>query len=100
METRLRHIARLLLPPKRTQSGSEGAGGFKGPGIELGSPWHDAPMLIRRSLVIRLPSATSLDLVFSALLRLLQDLFGPKSSKKTSSTKGERFQPPGICDIR
>lgn len=59
-----------------------GGGRFKGPGIELGSPWHGAPTLIRRSLGIRLPSATSLDLVFSALLRLPQHFSGPKPCKE------------------
>lgn len=84
-----------MLSLKRAQGRSEGARGFKGPGIEPGPPWRGAPTLIRRSLVIRPRSTTSLDLVFSALLRLLRDFFRPKPSKNHSlwTRTGGIFQP-------
>lgn len=90
-----------MLSLKRAQGRSEGARGFKGPGIEPGPPWRGAPTLIRRSLVIRPRSATSLDLVFSALLRLLRDFFRPKPSKNHPlwTCTGGIFQPPGIFQI-
>lgn len=90
-----------MLSLKRAQGRSEGARGFKGPGIEPGLPWRSAPTLIRRSLVIRPRSATSLDLVFSALLRLLRDFFRPKPSKNHPlwTCTGGIFQPPGIFQI-
>lgn len=96
-----RHIASLMLSLKRAQGRSEGARGFKGPGIEPGQPWRSAPTLIRRSLVIRPRSATSLDLVFSALLRLLQDFFRPKPSENhpLRTCTGGIFQPLGIFQI-
>lgn len=90
-----------MLSLKRAQGRSEGARGFKGPGIEPGQPWRSAPTLIRRSLVIRPRSATSLDLVFSALLRLLQDFFRPKPSENhpLRTCTGGIFQPLGIFQI-
>lgn len=77
--------------------------GVKGPGIELGPPWHSAPALIRRSLVIRLqapPPLTWSFLPFSDYHRISVCLYQFTWGNYFSPLDFFKYHEMGVAEIK